>query len=86
MSPLVQDRLARVILRGGTFTADTVTGAGLHTADGIGGVLRWADSRGLIEKTGDMVTHRPGGPIHVWQSTSKGRTWASARIDPRGQT
>ena len=98
MNRLVQDRLARAIRAGGTFTADDVTGAGVfavdagHGANGaqsaIGAVFRWAVSRGLIEATGDVVRsearHRKGGAIRVWAGTPKGRVWADARLSQQG--
>ena len=100
MNPLIQDRLARAILRGGSFTADDITSAGVfavdvtHGANGaqsaIGSVFRWAASRNLIEPTGEVVRssapQRKGGAIRVWVGTPKGRTWADARTGQRGMT
>jgi len=83
VNQVLLNRLARAVRAGRTFTADDITD-GKYVAGGIGNVMRWADSRGLIEHTGDMVTRRPGGSIHIWQSTPKGRVWADARLAQRG--
>lgn len=86
----LERRLARLLLAGGTFTADDVTGDGNVALDtshapnakqnGIGTLFNQASRRGLIDFTGNVVRsnapHRKGGAIRVWRGTEAGVLWA----------
>lgn len=95
MSSVIELRLARLIMRGGPFTADEVTAEGTIAIDsrhrpngrqnGIGSFFRTASQRGLICWTGEVVQskapHRKGGAIRVWIGTDHGRHWAKKEIE-----
>jgi hypothetical protein len=86
----LERRAARVILTGGTFTADDITAHGLiaidthHTPNGkqngVGALFNQLARRGLIDFTGQVVRsdapHRKGGAIRVWRATEAGVLWA----------
>jgi hypothetical protein len=83
--------LARLIVDEDSFTADDLTVGGLMVIDPdrkpnssqnrIGSAFRHWSEQGLIRWTGDVVQsrspRRKGGMIRVWESTPKGRAWAT---------